>query len=239
MSQDVDDSINQAVATLQFLHDPGAVFELCILGPKSPNGPWEGKAFGQKPVVAGWFKDPEKAARQALAIKNAEGIYTTLNPCQEGMLGRAHERLKANAARTADKDIVRLTNLLLDLDPIRPQGVSSSDPEHDAALNLAALIREDLAGRGWPEPLSGDSGNGAHLVYPLDLENTPANVDLIKAVLAGLAERYADRLTAARLAHLDYLGSFRYIAARHTGPSWVSWWWHSGPSRLWREHPRA
>jgi len=193
-----DAALQQAVATLQFLHDPGAVFELCIIGAKAPTGPWEGKAFGHKPIVAGWFKDPDKAARLALSIK-AEGIYTTLNACREALLGRAHERLKAGAARTADKDIARLTNLLLDLDPIRPQGISSSDPEHEAALALAGEIREDLAAGGWPEPLTGDSGNGAHLIYPLDLDNTSENVKLLKAVLAGLARRYESRLADSQV----------------------------------------
>lgn len=188
----------EAVKDLRFLHADGAVFEVCIIGPKAATGPWEGRAFGKKPIVAGWFRDPEQAAKLVVGVK-AEGIYTTLNPCSEALLARAHERLKANVDRTVDKDIARICNLLIDLDPLGPSGISSSEAEHQAALTMARTIKEDLDKKGWPEPLLGDSGNGAHLIYPLELENTPENVELLKAVLDGLAGRYRERLAAVGL----------------------------------------
>jgi putative DNA primase/helicase len=185
--------VAQALATLKFLHSPGGVFEICLIGPKSPtSAQWTGRAFGKKPIVAGWFKDPAKAAELAATVQ-AEGIYTTLNPCVDALLGRANERLLANVARTQDKEISHIRNLLIDLDPIRPAGISSSGPEHEAALNLAEEIRADLEKAGWPEPLVGDSGNGAHLVYPLEMENTPENAALLQAVLQALAGRYGPR----------------------------------------------
>ncbi len=46
------------------------------------------------------------------------------------------------------------------------------------------------SGVGWPEPILADSGNGAHLLYRIDL---PANDDgLVKRVLEGLAFRFDD-----------------------------------------------
>ncbi|MBI4961640.1 MAG: hypothetical protein HY913_00030 [Desulfomonile tiedjei] len=192
-------AVEQAVRNLKFLHAPGAVFEICIIGPKvTTSALWECRAFGKKPIVAGWFRDPQKAAQLAMEIR-AEGIYTTLNPCREALLGRAHERLKANADRTADKDIARLCNFLIDIDPQRPAGISSSDAEHQAALAMAREIKAGLAKEGWPEPLLGDSGNGGHLIYPLDLEHIPEHVELLKAALGGLADRYGPRLTIAGL----------------------------------------
>jgi len=59
------------------------------------------------------------------------------------------------------------------------------------------MIRADLTQEGWPEPLDADSGNGAHLDYPLELENNEENKLLLKGVLAGLKARYADDLKAA------------------------------------------
>jgi hypothetical protein len=41
--------------------------------------------------------------------------------------------------------------------------------------------------------LVGDSGNGAHLVYPLEMENTPENAALLQAVLQTLTGRYGPR----------------------------------------------
>ena len=54
---------------------------------------------------------------------------------------------------------------------------------------MAKIIRADLEKEGWPDPLVGDSGNGGHLVYPLDLPNGEESTALLKAVLAGLARR--------------------------------------------------
>ena len=91
------------------------------------------------------------------------------------MLARANERLVAGVGRTKDAEISHIRNLLIDLDPIRPEGISSTDSEHEAALEMAQIIRADLENEGWPEPLVGDSGNGGHLVYPLDLPQWRGN----------------------------------------------------------------
>jgi len=182
---------------LRYLHDPGTTFEVCVIRPRKLSSPlWTGRANGRRPVVAGWFQNMEKAARLIEDIDKigAEGIYTTLNPCHPAMLSRACERLEAHVERTPDAYIAGLRNLLIDLDPRRPSGVSTSDAEHQAALEIGEAIMADLSRAGWPEPLVGDSGNGAHLIYPLALENTPDHVDLLKRVLTGLAERYQNDL---------------------------------------------
>lgn len=195
MSNALVDTVN----TLSFLHDPGDVFELCIIGPKTPKSNlWEGHAGGKKPIVAGWFKKPEAAAKLAVQIE-AEGIYTTLNPCQEALLARADHRLKAHVDRTADHHVTGIRNLLIDIDPQRPTGVSSTDQEHATALEMAQVIKADLTKEGWGEPMVGDSGNGGHLTFPLDLPNGPESVALLKAVLEALAMRYANELARRNL----------------------------------------
>src|SRR4030042_1761728 len=192
-------NLKEVLDTLKFLHPDGGVFELCLISPLVPTSPnWKGKAFGKKPIVAGWFRDPEKAAN--LATRNeAEGIYTTLNRCNEGLLARADHRLKANVDRTADNHIEQIKNLLIDIDPVRPSGISSTDQEHEAALEMAQIIRADLENQGWPEQLVGDSGNGGQLLYPLDLPNTQESIDLVKAVLKALSPRYQEHLARLNL----------------------------------------
>jgi len=185
--------------TLAFLHPDGEVFELCIIGPKAPKSNlWEGFAAGKKPIVAGWFRTHEKVAAVAAEIQ-ATGIYITMNPCEEALLSRANERLVAGVGRTKDTEIPHIRNLLVDLDPIRPEGISSTDFEHEAALEMAQIIRADLENQGWPEPLVGDSGNGGHLVFPLDLPRDDGTTALLKDVLAGLAHRYSDHLVRLNL----------------------------------------
>jgi hypothetical protein len=117
----------------------------------------------KKAVVAGWFRDQDKAVGLAAQVQGT-GVHRTLNPCQEALLARAHEPLIAGVGRTKDAEIHRIRNLLVDLDPLRPEGISSTNAEHEAALEMAEIIRAALGSAGWPEPLMADSGNGGHLV---------------------------------------------------------------------------
>jgi hypothetical protein len=90
-------------------------------------------------------------------------------------------------------------NLLLDIDAVRPAGISSTDVEHRAALDLAGTIRQELMGEGWPEPMLQDSGNGAYLIFRLpDLPNDEDSRDLIKRCLGALARRFN-----TEAAHID------------------------------------
>ena len=189
-----DQNRDVALNTLKFLHPDGGVFELCIISPLSNvSNLWEGRPFGKKRLVVGWFSDPEKAANLAVQIE-AEGIYTTLNPCTDGLLARANQRLKANVDRTADSHIEWIKNLLIDIDPVRPAGISSTDEEHEDALRIAQCVKAHLTTEGWPEPLVGDSGNGAHLIYPLDLPNNEETKNLLKSTLKALALEHQEPL---------------------------------------------
>jgi hypothetical protein len=105
----------------------------------------------------------------------------------------------AGVDRTKDTEISHIRNLLFDVDPLRLEGISSTDAEHEAALGMAQIIRTDLEKEGWPPPLVGDSGNGGHLTYPIDLPPGEAATALLKAVLAGLARRYAAPLARLNL----------------------------------------
>lgn len=179
--------------TIELYHADGAVFELCAINPKiSKSALWEGHAGGRKGVVAGWYDDPARACKvvQKLDSLQCEGIYITLNPCNPALLSRSKNRLKAGADRTQDKDILRIRKLLVDVDPKRPAGISSTNAEHSIALEHADFIRRGLAARGWPDPLYGDSGNGAHLVYDVDLENSPGNIELLRTALQALNSIY-------------------------------------------------
>jgi hypothetical protein len=180
--------------TLKFMHRPGDTFELCIIGPhKNKSALWSGFAAGDKAVVAGWFTELDKASALAAGLdqEGAKAIYCTLNPCSPNLLARANQRLKAGVGRTTDAEILQLRNLLIDIDPARPSGISSSIPEHDAALAFAQEIKTFLTEQGWPEPLVGDSGNGGHLVYRLPDLPIEQNT-LVKSVLEGLEAKYAD-----------------------------------------------
>ena len=167
--------------TLRFYHHPGDCFEIRAIGTAHN---------GRKLVDAGFFDSQEvavEAIQRLVSAKKYEGIYVTINPVDSALLGRAQNRIASGITGTADSNVKVLRKLLVDIDPERPSGVSSTDQQHDFSIEHARFIKGVLSADGWPEPLLGDSGNGAHLVYRLpDLANTTDNVELLKRVLRGL-----------------------------------------------------
>jgi AAA domain len=182
--------------SLEALVEPGSVVELRALN-VAQNG-------GRRFTVSGYFDDLEKMATEAAKLSGiSSGVYFTLNPLARALLSRAANRVRPITDReplTSDGDVLVRRWLPIDCDPVRPAGVSSSEDEHAAAMLRAAEIREMLADAGWPEPIIGDSGNGAHLVYRVDL---PAKDDgLVKRVLDALAFRFDDdAVTVDRSVH--------------------------------------
>lgn len=88
--------------------------------------------------MAGWFKNHDKVVALASKIQ-ARGVHITLNPTSPALLARANERLVAGVGRTKDSEIQR--NLLIDIDPVRPEGISSTDTEHETAVQMAWLSK--------------------------------------------------------------------------------------------------
>ena len=120
------------------------------------------------------------------------GIYLTLNPCNPALLARAANRLQDCAqVTTSDADILRRRWLLIDFDPVRPAGISSTNREHGRAVSAACGAWDDLRGAGFPDPVVADSGNGAHLLYRVDLPNDSSATELVRHILAGAAVRCA------------------------------------------------
>src|SRR5438552_3471367 len=162
--------------------NPGAVVELRI--PKTNNSG----------VVSGYFDDLDLLARTAVLWNGrVPGVYMTVNELEPGLLQRSPNRLTKYAkVTTKDADIVKLTSLFIDIDVVGNQGESSTDQQHDAALQCADKIQDFLRSRGWPELIKVDSGNGAHLRGKIDLPNTPAAAALLKSDLEALSLMFGD-----------------------------------------------
>ncbi len=169
---------------LAVLVAPGQVFEVRS---------WTGDR-----IASGYFDDLTAAAKaiEALDAAGPDGIYLTPNPVLPDLLARRANRIKGPLAKkdssTSDGDILNRSWFLIDVDPVRPSGVSSSDDEHQAALDRAAEIAAALGEMGWPAPIAGDSGNGAHLLYRVDLPNDDQATALIRAALVALDALFSD-----------------------------------------------
>jgi hypothetical protein len=170
------------IRTLNLLHEPGSVVELRILN------------TGKSGTVSGYFTDMGKLADAAAQWSGqAPAVYVTLNPCNPDLLARAANHIITRAKHTtADVDILHRRWFPLDFDPARPAGISSTEAEHAAALERMAECRAWLQGQGWPVPIAADSGNGGHLLYPIDLPNDDTSRELVKRCLESLDFWFAD-----------------------------------------------
>gem|GEM_PF-415514 len=184
---------------LRLMFRPGDIFE--VRAPKTM------KSSGTSRTTVSGYYSHDRLDEAAAAIARidaagrAPGIYVTLNPVTPSLLARAAHRLSEDVKETTgDIDIVHRQRLLIDVDPKRPTGVSSTQDELDAAEACIRRLVADLTEAGWPEPLLGMSGNGWHAVYAVDL---PAEDEgLVQRVLGGLASRYdSDRVQVDRSVH--------------------------------------
>jgi hypothetical protein len=173
--------------------DPGHVHEVRI--PKTRRGP--SRLWG---VASGYFdnRDAFVRALSSLTGQDAEGTYVTLNPVDEALLARAHNRLVGGRPpTTADGDVLHLRHLLIDIDPVRPTGISATDDEVAAAVavrdSVWHFLRDEAA---WPHPVAvTKSGNGGGLLHRLDLPNDPAHADLLRRVLLALDALFSTATT--------------------------------------------
>jgi hypothetical protein len=169
-------------AAIAILHPANKVIEVRI--PKNSKS---------KTTLAGWFDDPERAAQ---AISELDGqhpaIYYTLNSCNPALLARCSNKILPAKATTNGQDITHRDWLLIDADPVRPSGISSTDAEKQAALDKLSVVVNHLAEKGWPSPVTADSGNGYHALYKLDLPNTPEVETAVHSVLKQLDKKFSD-----------------------------------------------
>jgi P4 family phage/plasmid primase-like protien len=159
----------------------------------------EVRALADTCTHSGYFTDTTALARYAGALDTdpaVHGIYVTLNEVNPALLARRANRIKMHLSRsdvtTGDADITRRRWLPIDIDPVRPGGVSGTDSEHDRALVKAEEIAGWLTGLGFPVPVRGDSGNGAHLLYRIDLPNDEPSKNLIQQCLVTLDLLFSD-----------------------------------------------
>lgn len=168
---------------LGILCAPGDVHELRILH------------AGRDGTVSGYFDDLGTFARAAADRDGTgPGIYVTLNPVKPELLARAANRAKPRARETTgDHDVVARRWMLVDVDPVRPSGISATDAEHATALALASEIAEWLPSVGVPAEslVRIDSGNGGHLWLRSDLPNEAESLDLTRRCLAALDVRFS------------------------------------------------
>ena len=187
---------NEIIHALRLWFQAGDVFEVRVLDAVSAD-------YRREHIESGYF-DYEHISAVPEALKRLlsfRGVYVTVNPVNPDLLARAVNRLRPAGRNptTADTDIVRRRWLLIDCDPRRASGVSSSNSEHESALAKAREIRDGLSSLGWPKPVLTDSGNGAQLMYRIDL---PADDgELVPRVIGEIAKASSEQVAIDTSVH--------------------------------------
>jgi hypothetical protein len=103
---------------------------------------------GRLGTISGYFNNVDALvnALEALSNEEYEGVYYTLNPVNPALLARANNATKNYAQQTSkDPDVTQRLWMLVDIDPVRPTGISSSKDEKAAAKTLTRTVRDWLA----------------------------------------------------------------------------------------------
>jgi hypothetical protein len=180
---------------LRHLFAQGSVVELRVLGVQRRQ---------ERPHTESGFFDYDhfdKLDEFALALEPfARGVYVTLNPLKRSILSRRCNRTDYAEDRqlASDRDVMHRRWLLIDADPVRDvTDISATEEEKAAAGGVINAVRTYLAGQGWPAPMLADSGNGYHLLYPIDLPADDRGV--VMRCLEALAEQFdSDRVKIDR-----------------------------------------
>lgn len=151
------DPHDHIVRVLEIIHR-GEPVEIRAIFPRGTRGE----------IWSGYFDDYNLAADAAIECEKhkAEGVYMILNQLKEGLIARSPNILsKSPRHTTSDHDVAAVQWVLIDVDPIRPSGISATDAEIRAAKKLRDAISEFFDSiYVFPEQHKGFSGNGYHLI---------------------------------------------------------------------------
>lgn len=167
---------------------------VCLLHPDGD--PFEVRFIAGRWNMAGMFSDPDTLI-QALGRVNPRvdsNVYITLNRVNDACYSRRHRDMfvEYQSPTVSDTDITGYQWLLIDVDPERPSGTSSTDADVKTSREVAKRILLWLRERGWPDPITAHSGNGTHLLYSIELSNTDERKKLIESSLKALGMLFSD-----------------------------------------------
>ena len=170
--------------TICLMKEPGQIFEVRII-------------LDERTTYSGYFKDADTLIEQLHEVPVVEGnVYLLLNCLDDSCWSRkqADRFLKNVKDATKDADIEGYEWILIDLDPERTKGVSSTDEEVEYAKQKSRMIFMYLKEQGFEEPIVGFSGNGYHLLYKVEIDTSAK--EKIKKFLSVLDVMFSDERIA-------------------------------------------
>lgn len=143
-------------------------------------------------TVSGYFDDYKALATSLVEYTGKHDIYVTLNKLKGLPDGVTKNKLQKYARKTtSDADVERLNYVLIDIDPKRAAGISATSQEKEAAYDLMEEIIIFLETKDIGSYIKADSGNGYHVLLPIDVVNNRSNVDVLKKFLQYLDLKFS------------------------------------------------
>ncbi len=149
------------------------------------------RAFdSNKKTWIGVFNDVEKIIESIkMCIKEKMSVYNTINPTLRPVTNVVAHSMNA----TSDSDIKKITWIPFDIDVSAKDKMKGANKEQiDSASDLTDSIIDFLESHGWYNPIIGFSGNGYHLLYRVDIENTPELKNILKVIYTELHKRFSN-----------------------------------------------
>lgn len=174
--------INEIKKALQILNKDNNLFEVRLIKSKYN--------------ASGYFTSVDILISEIKRINQNSGVnfYFTLNKIKDSCYSREQrdKLIEYASPTTSDNDIDSYEWLMIDLDPVRPSGTSSSDSELELSKIKANEIFKFLYKKGFGYPIVALSGNGVHLLYKISLLNIDENKNIIKNILLLLDSIFSD-----------------------------------------------
>ena len=148
-------------------------------------------------IYSGYFKSVDAIINAIRPYdKMPVQIYFTLNEINDGCYSRVqHDKIVMVSSKeptTGDNDIDRRRFVLIDLDPKRPAGVSSTNEELEHAHRMAVVVYRFLITQGFSEPIICKSGNGYHIVIPCDMPSDDETKEVVSKFLKSISMIFTD-----------------------------------------------
>lgn len=173
---------NEIKKTISIMKPDSQLFEVRVI-------------YSNAPALSGYFTDADTLIENLRRIDHRNcNVYITLNQINAACYSRSQRDVfyKSPKTSTKDNEIDGYDWLMIDLDPDRVSGVSSSAKELDAAHQLGNKIYLALKNLGFEKPICADSGNGVHLLYKISLNNNAEMTALVKRCLQALDMLFSD-----------------------------------------------
>lgn len=178
--------------TIDLLKPDGELFEVRILKKDIVRSEVHEK------TLSGYFTSFDSLASALHEFEGDSSInfFMTLNKVHPACYSRLQrDRFLKTKPTTSDSDILKHEWILVDLDPVRPSDVSSTNEEVMKAKEKADAIISWMHEKGCSDPVVALSGNGIHLLYRIDIRSVvkdKESEEFIQSVLKSIAGRFDD-----------------------------------------------